>query len=42
MSASRSIIAIAFIFLVVFAAVPASAHFGTLIPSNDIIGKDDP
>ena len=41
MSAPRCLVAIAFFALVVLTAVPASAHFGTLIPSDDIISQDD-
>jgi len=37
----RWIVAVAFLALISLTAVPASAHFGTLIPSDDIISQDD-
>ncbi|MGA6926600.1 MAG: DUF4198 domain-containing protein [Desulfosarcina sp.] len=41
MHASRFIVAVAFLSLIVLTVVPAAAHFGTLIPSDDIISQDD-
>lgn len=41
MQASRLLALVFFIALTVLTAVPASAHFGTLIPSDDIISQDD-
>jgi len=41
MQASRLMVAFSLLTLIVLSAVPASAHFGTLIPSDDIISQDD-
>ncbi len=41
MCTKNSILNIVIITIILFAANPASAHFGTIIPSDDIVTQDD-
>ncbi|MFZ1983504.1 MAG: DUF4198 domain-containing protein [Desulfatitalea sp.] len=41
MRAMRFIVSALFVSVFALAAVPASAHFGTVIPSDDIVGQED-